>query len=97
MTELVSPTSPCAYRPLKLNYRVTDTDEPAIPHQPQAEYPISIQVPRVPEPLEIITPDPFRGKSYMYDIQDLPTPAAVEPYSPRRYNFDFQLPPSPIS
>lgn len=92
VTKSVLP-KPCAYQPLKLNYRVISA-EPNQPYQPRTEYPISIQVPRVPQPLDIIMPDPLRGKSYTYNIQTLP-PSSV-PIS-TRYDFDFQVPPSPIS
>lgn len=90
-------SKPCTYQPLKLNYRMVST-EPSLPYQPRAKYPIAVQVPQVqqpPQPLEIITSDPLRGKSYTYNIQTLPPPSM--PIS-RRYDFDFQVPPSsPIS
>jgi len=91
--EFVSP-KPCVYQPLKLNYRVISTKP--ISYQPRVEYPISIQVPHVPQPLETITPDvmPLQGKSYAYNIQALPPPPV--PIS-TRYDFDFQVPPSPSS
>ncbi|XP_028046562.1 uncharacterized protein LOC105830635 [Monomorium pharaonis] len=93
VTERISPTS-CVYQPLKLNYRVI-TNKSIQPYQPQAEYPISIQVPQVSQSLaEIITPDLLRGKSYTYNIQTLPSPPV--PIS-TRYDFDFQVPFSPIS
>ncbi|XP_011631641.2 uncharacterized protein LOC105423561, partial [Pogonomyrmex barbatus] len=93
VTELVLPTPPCVYQPLKLNYRIIPT-EPSLPYQPQTEYPVSIQIPQVPESLEIVTSDPLRGKSYAYNIQTLPPPSV--PIT-TRYDFDFQVPPSPIS
>ncbi|XP_011685581.1 PREDICTED: uncharacterized protein LOC105448580 [Wasmannia auropunctata] len=93
VTEFVSPKS-CVYQPLKLNYRVISTKP--IAYQPQAEYPISVQipqVPQVPQSEEIITPDPFQGKSYEYNIQALSSPPV--PISTKRYNIDFQVPSSP--
>lgn len=95
VTELVLP-EPCRnYQPLKLKYRVTST-EPVF-YQPQAEYPIAVEVPEVPQPLEIITPDQdFQGKSYTYSIQAPLLPSST-PIS-RRYDFDFEVPStSPVS
>ncbi|XP_011874797.1 PREDICTED: uncharacterized protein LOC105565867 [Vollenhovia emeryi] len=96
VTELVLPDKPCAYRPLKLNYRVIATEP--IPEQPYAEYPVAVEVPQAPQPtqlLEIITPDPLRGKSYAYNVQTPLSPPA-EPIS-RTYDIDFQIPSLPIS
>ncbi|KAL0122417.1 hypothetical protein PUN28_007265 [Cardiocondyla obscurior] len=84
---------PCAYRPLKLNYRVISTEP--IPCQPRAEYPIEVEVPPVPVPQtsEIIKPDPFRGKFYRYNIQAPPPPSV--PIT-RTYDCDLQIPQPPL-
>ncbi|EZA47589.1 hypothetical protein DMN91_004456 [Ooceraea biroi] len=75
------------YQPLKLNYRVISTEPVSCPLQ--REYPISVEIPQIPQPLTIVTPDIFRGKSYEYNIQ-------VPSFSPmpisRNYNFDVQVP-----
>ncbi|EGI59378.1 hypothetical protein G5I_12476 [Acromyrmex echinatior] len=93
VTEFVSSKS-YDYKPLKLNYQIISSKP--IPYQPRMEYPIFVQVPQVPQPSEIITPDSLQGKSYAYNIQAVPPPSV--PIS-RRYDFDFQVPssPSPIS
>ncbi|KYQ51659.1 hypothetical protein ALC60_09247 [Trachymyrmex zeteki] len=90
VTEIVSPKWSCEHQPLKLNYRVISTEP--IPYQSRKEYPISVEVPQMPQPLEIITPDSLQGKSYAYNIQVLPPPSV--PIS-RRHDFDVQVPPSP--
>ncbi|KAL6420143.1 hypothetical protein ACFW04_014088 [Cataglyphis niger] len=96
ITEKDLATSPCAYQPLKLNYRVIDNSSPIF-YQPQAKYPVSIQVPEVPvESLEIVEkPDLYRGKSYVYNTQTPLSPITV-PIS-TSYNFDLHVPPSPIT
>ncbi|XP_012215842.1 uncharacterized protein [Linepithema humile] len=89
--EYVTEPSKSLYRPLKLNYRAISTESPTC-YQVQNEYPISIQVPQITEPLKIVTPDPYRGKSYKYDIQTPSIPCTPIPMS---YNFDLQMPPPP--
>ncbi|EFN69576.1 hypothetical protein EAG_04522 [Camponotus floridanus] len=97
---LPATTQPCTYQPLKLNYQVI-ADKPPIPYQSQANYPVSIQIPEVPEvhevPVEsseIVKLDPYRGKSYTYNTQSLPSPSVPISTS---YNFDLYVPPSPSS
>lgn len=89
--------TPCTYQPLKLNYQVI-ADKPPISYQSQAKYPVSIQVPEVPEvpveSLEIVKSDPYRGKSYMYNIQSLSSPSVPISTS---YNFDLHVPSPPPS
>ncbi|GAB1861844.1 DUF4794 domain-containing protein [Camponotus japonicus] len=93
---LPTTTQPCTYQPLKLNYQVI-VDESPIPYQLQAKYPVSIQIPEVPEvPVEsseIVKLDPYRGKSYMYNTQSLSSPSVPISTS---YNFDLHVP-SPSS
>ncbi|XP_070169302.1 uncharacterized protein [Polyergus mexicanus] len=94
VTENALSTTPCAYQPLKLNYQVID--QSPVFYQPQAKYPISIQVPKVEpvESLEIVKPDSYRGKSYIYNTQT-PLSSISVPIS-TSYNFDLQVPSSPI-
>lgn len=95
VTEKDLATSPCAYQPLKLNYRVIDNSSPTF-YQPQAKYPVSIQVPEVPvESLEIVKPDLYRGKSYVYNTQTPLSPITTVPIP--SYNFDLYVPPSPTT
>lgn len=93
VTPIQNLPAPCAYKPLKLNYRVIV--DKSIPYQSQATYPVSIQVPEVlpTESLEIVKPDPYRGKSYVYNTQTSSSPAYV-PIS-TSYNFDLHVPSSP--
>ncbi|XP_029169300.1 uncharacterized protein LOC114939218 [Nylanderia fulva] len=90
---VLSLPTPCTYQPLKLNYQVI-VDKP-IPYQSQqAKYSVSIQVPEVPVETvqEIVKPDPYRGKSYVYNTQAPPSPSVPILTS---HNFDLYVPPSP--
>jgi len=78
------------YQPLRLNYRTIST-EPVSSYPVQTEYPISVEIPEVPQSLKIVTPNVMQ-RSYEYNIQ-IPSPPSI-PFS-RNYNIGVQLPPPP--
>jgi len=79
------------YQPLRLNYRTIST-EPVSSYQVQTKYPISVEIPEVPQSLKIAMPDILQRKSYEYNIQ-IPSPSSIPLL--RNYNFDVQVPSPP--